>query len=166
MRRTRNTSHRVYTQAEKVAIVSEIARRCRSEGRSVAAIAGDLGVSPANYYKWRSDGIIPQPTQTPSARRPYPAADKQQLMAQVEDLLGAGKNLRVACQMVGISDKSFRKWRADADSTTILRPVEITGITPVTVTPASAGLSLIAPGGFRVEGLTIETAAQLLKALS
>lgn len=166
MRRTRNTSHRVYTQAEKVAIVSEIARRYRSEGRSVAAIADDLGISPSNYYKWRSDGIIPQTTQTPTARHPYSAADKERLKAQVEDLLGAGKNLRAACQMVGISDKSFRKWCADADSTTVLRPVEITGITPVTATPASAGLSLIAPGGFRVEGLTIETAAQLLKALS
>ena|GEM_PF-4694531 len=70
MRRTRNTSPPVYTQAEKAATVSEIARRSRSEGRSVAAIAGDLGVSPANYYKWRSDGIIPQPTQVSPVRRP------------------------------------------------------------------------------------------------
>lgn len=166
MRRARTTSPRVYTQAEKVAIVSEIARRYRSEGRSVAAIAEDLGISPSNYYKWRRDGIAPQPTPTPSARRPYSAADKERLKAQVKDLLSAGKNLQAACQMVGISGKSFRKWCADADSTTVLRPVEITGITPVAATPASAGLALIAPGGFRIEGLSIETATQLLKALS
>jgi hypothetical protein len=63
-----------------------------------------------------------------------------------------------------------------------MRPVEVTALVPVAsqalslvpprpaveapaVAPAQ-GLALVAPGGYRVEGLSVETAAALLRALS
>ncbi len=167
MRQTKPASPRVYMQAEKVAIVTEIARRYRQEGRALAAIAEDLGISPSNYYKWRNDGISPQPAPVLSIRRPYSAADRERLKGEVERLLGDGKNLQAACQAVGISTKSFRKWCTDAEPAPILRPVELTTTIPSpTCASASTGLSLVSPGGFRIEGLTVETATQLLRALS
>jgi hypothetical protein len=49
-----------------------------------------------------------------------------------------------------------------------MRPVEITALvtTPQLASVPVSGLTLVAPGGYRVEGLSIETAAGLLRALS
>lgn len=61
-----------------------------------------------------------------------------------------------------------------------MRPVEVTALVPVapaalalalapppSEAPAqAAGLVLVAPGGYRVEGLAVESAAALLRALA
>ena len=49
-----------------------------------------------------------------------------------------------------------------------MRPVEITALVPaMTAAPAAveSHLSLVTPGGYRVEGLSVATAAELLRAL-
>jgi hypothetical protein len=76
--------------------------------------------------------------------------------------------IRAACREVGVSEKSYRKWRADAAPQPTMRPVAITALVPVT--PAAitikSELALVAPGGYRIEGLSVEMAAELLRALA
>jgi hypothetical protein len=84
--------------------------------------------------------------------------------------------MKSACLSVGISDKSYRKWKEDANSPPQMRMVEVTALVPTVATvvallppksaPVDGVLSLLAPGGYRIEGLGIETAARLLRALS
>jgi hypothetical protein len=168
MARVRSTRFRTYTQQEKVAFVSEIARRYPSEGRPLTAIADELGISASNYYNWTKAGIRPQPTDPPVAPSRYAPAERERIKHEVDRRRSAGMGIRAACREVGVSEKSYRKWRADAAPQPTLRPVAITALVPVT--PAAitikSELALVAPGGYRIEGLSVEMAAELLRALA
>lgn len=161
---------RTYTRQEKIAFVSEIARRYPSEGRPLTAIADELGVSASNYYNWLKAGIRPQPTERPATTsRLYAPAEREHIRSEVDRRRAAGMGIQAACREVGISEKSYRKWTADAVPPPTMRPVEITALVPVAPTaaaPAKAELALVAPGGYRIEGLSVEMAAELLRALA
>ena len=162
---------RRYTNEEKVAYVTAIASRYPSDGQPLDAIAKDLGISVVNYYNWVKAGIRPQTAEPKRAttHRPYEQTERERLKAEVDRLRQSGMGIKLACQSVGISDKSYHKWSLNTESPApAMRPVEITALvtTPQLASVPVSGLTLVAPGGYRVEGLSIETAAGLLRALS
>lgn len=170
MARARRLQPRTYTRQEKITFVSEIARRYPSEGRPLTAIADELGISASNYYNWTKAGIRPQPTEPVVATpRLYSPAEREHIRSEVDRRRAAGMGIQAACCEVGISEKSYRKWMADAAPPPTMRPVEITALVPVSPTaaaPPTPQLALVAPGGYRIEGLSVEMAAELLRALA
>lgn len=180
MARARRPQPRIYTREEKIAFVSEIARRYPSEGKALTAIADELGISASNYYNWLKAGIRPRSTERPAAPRPYEPAERERLLAEVDRRRAAGLGILAACREVGVSDKTYRKWREDAAPPPAMVPVEVTALVPVApvATPSALTLAppqpvseperltLVTPGGYRVEGLGVEAAAQLLRALA
>lgn len=184
MAKTRRLVPRTFTLEQKIAFVSEIARRYPSEGRPLTSIADELGISASNYYNWTKAGIRPRPPEPPRRTRPpapppYDRAEREQLLAEVDRRRASGLGILAACREVGISDKSYRKWRDAAAPPPAMVPVEVTALVPVSPPAPSAltlapprpsgepeQLTLLAPGGYRIEGLGVETAAQLLRALA
>lgn len=169
---------RIYTPEERLALVTEIDRHFRAGEGPLRTIANALGTSDTNYYNWVKAGIRPAPAPEPpppgpvraATRRIYSPAERKHLMAEVERLRGRGKSIEAACRVLGISDKSFRSWKATAAAPPIMRPVEVTALVPVAPSAiyvqAAATLTLLAPGGYRVEGLDLPTTAALLRALA
>lgn len=125
----------------------------------------------------------------------YTPAERERLVIDVERLLAAGQIVEAACRAVGIGEKSFRTWRAARRAAPLpmpaMRPVEVTApapevtaLVPVAIdapaslfepvsptapprpAPEPPGLSLVAPGGYRLEGLAVETAVAVLRALA
>jgi len=160
---------RRYTHQEKVALVTEIDRIYRAQGGSLRAIAAELGTTDTSYLNWRRAGIepIPEPKKQPN-RRAYSQEERQRLLAEVDSLLEAGETLAEACRTAGVSDESYRRWKIAAQGP-MVRPVEITALVPIIPEhrkPLAETLILIAPGGYRLEGLSIDSAAALLRALA
>jgi transposase-like protein len=179
MVKTRNTWPRAYTLEEKIALVTEIERRYRAGGGTLKAAAQAAGTTDTSYNNWLRAGIRPLPATRPAPPRPYPPEERKRLLGEVDHLLAGGMGIDAACRQVGISDSSYRKWRDEMGPPPAMRPVEVTALVPVTPTaltlapPRSAAafeagstLVLVAPGGYRIEGLGVETAAALLRALS
>lgn len=162
-------SRRVFTLEEKARLIAEVNRLHLSGGRGYGAITREVGISLASYYKWVAAGIKPK-----KAPVIYTDERRAELVKDVEELLAAGQTLKAACQVVGIGAKSFRNWRAQGQPTPPMRPVNVTALVPTvstaltltTATPGPALLTLVAPGGYRVEGLSVEDTATLLKALT
>ncbi len=179
---------RSYTQEERATLASEIARRFAAREGSVRTIAQALGTTDTNFYNWRRAGLVPATPPVPapmaapaaSARRLYSPADRGALVAKVDALRVDGRSLDAACKAAGIAETSYRAWRAAAAPPPAMRAVEVRALVPVPAPTALAlapprpaeaptaagGLVLVAPGGYRVEGLAVESAAALLKALS
>jgi transposase-like protein len=183
-----NRARKFYSPAEKSAFVAEVERLYRAGGRSYASIARELGINDSSYHAWTRRGIksasMPAP---PVAHRVFEPAERERLVGEVDGLRCRGYSLKSACQGVGISDKSYRKWKDAPAAPLPMRVVEVTALVPVATAlaivpptgPALAGrepggapaaldsaLTLVAPGGYRIEGLGIESAAQLLRALA
>lgn len=169
MAKTRRPALRTYTLSEKIALVTAISSRYPSEGRSLKAIAHELGTTETSYNNWVRAGIRPQPSERPVASRLYSPAERERIRLEVDRRRAAGMGVQAACREVGISEKSYRKWSNDAAPPPTMRPVEITALVPVAPTPtapAKPELALVAPGGYRIEGLSVEAAAELLRALA
>lgn len=68
----------------------------------------------------------------------------------------------------GISPATYQNWRRALDDATqvpAFRPVEVTALVPAFAPTPTATLTLVSSGGHRIEGLTVEQAGQLLRAL-
>lgn len=168
---------KTYSLAQKVALVAEVDRLYRGGGRTYTSIAQELGINDASYHSWVRQGVkAALPPASPTTRLPYAPADREVLLAEVDRLRGLGQSIHAACRASGISEKSYRTWRDVAAPLAPMRPVEVTGSMPSTTmalalvpprpAPIAAAFALVAPGGYRIEGLSVEAAAQLLKALS
>jgi transposase-like protein len=165
-----------YTPEERAALVTEIDRRYRAGEGSVKAISEQLGIAGSNYYNWLKVGIRPTRPPAPAvAARKYEPAERERLVAEIERLRDEGVPGKTACKQVGVSHTSYLEWRQTRPHP--MRPVEVTALVPVaptalTLAPPKAvvnapvSLSLVAPGGYRIEGLAVDTAAALLRALS
>lgn len=166
MAKTRRRAPRTYTHAEKIQLVTAIHRRYRAGGKSLKAIAEELGTTNTSYQNWLKAGIKPLPDE-PKPRRLYTPEQREQLMAEVDRLRREGRSLEAACKDLGISDSSYRKWREAAAPSPAMRPVEVTALVPAMPAPLAPAetLCLVAPGGYRIEGLSVESAATLLRAL-
>ncbi|HBN07275.1 MAG TPA: hypothetical protein DD435_01060 [Cyanobacteria bacterium UBA8530] len=165
---------RRYTIQEKIALVTEIERRHRASNGTLRSIAAALGTTETTYQNWIRAGIMPSPlladvSPAPAAQKRYKQIERLQLLAEVEHLRDEGHGLLSACRVVGISGKSFHRWKGLAASPPAMRPVEFTAMVPIlpviTSKPVIETLTLIAPGGYRIEGMSIESAASLLRAL-
>lgn len=156
-----------YSEAERIALVTEIERRFRAGEGSIRAIASQLGTCEASYHNWTKAGI--RANQSPQVRR-YEPLERERILAEIGRLEATGLSLTAACEAAGVSIRSLRRWQMPPDGEIRLRPVEVTAVAPVE-TPARApapqlALSLLAPGGYRLEGLSVESAAALLRALA
>jgi len=93
-----------------------------------------------------------------------------QLRAQAESWacrqLAAGTGVTAVARALQVAPETVRRWVASRPTATAIAfvPVEIIA-DEATTTAASCTLAVVAPGGYRVEGLTIVGAAALLRAL-
>lgn len=166
---------RTYTLEEKIALVTRIDELLRT-GVTKAAAAEAAGTSWTSYLNWTRAGI--RPARTPVARSRDEWAG---LVAAVQARVAEGLTIKAACLEVGISEDRFYQWRKRLAPAPPMRPVEVADVKAlVPVSPAALtlapprpvaqavqeGLVLVAPGGYRIEGLAVETAAALLRALA
>lgn len=173
---------RIYTPEEKIAFVTKVDELLRA-GLSKRAAAEAAGTNWGSYTNWVRAGV--RPVRRPAAPVLRTHEEKARLVAAVQALVEGGATVRVACDEVGVTEDRFFKWRKQLAPPPPMRPVEVDGggavmaLVPVPPAPLAlpaspaeaaeppppAGLSLVAPGGYRNEGLGVETAAALLRAL-
>ena len=128
---------RIFTAAEKAALLAEVERLYRAGGRTYVSIARELGIGDNSYHNWLAKGIRPlvpaaSPTPEPARKtRAYTADERQRLIAEVERLHADGQSIAAACLSLGIRDKTFRVWRAKSCPPPTMRSVEITALVPV-----------------------------------
>ena len=96
-------------------------------------------------------------------RRPEPYDSEQRTFATeyAKKEFAAGVRKSVVLRALGISDGTLSKWLGK-DFT------KEKGFRRVTVRPGSlsdGGLQIVTPGGYRIEGLSVASAAALLRAL-
>jgi hypothetical protein len=108
---------------------------------------------------------------------PYPEALRAFAVRYVAHELEAGGTFEAAATALGVSKPTLQAWRTGkpAAHRRAKEGTQLQGLVPVVVSEprkpgrpavAQAGpLTVVAPGGFRVEGLSLEAAAQLLRRL-
>jgi hypothetical protein len=103
----------------------------------------------------------------PDRRRRYSNELRRRLVDWLDRAVAAGLTEADCSKLVGIKTWRFRCWRATPRLTTTSEEREPLALVPIAVTTAaaSAGLSLVAPSGHRIEGLTIEQVVALLREL-
>lgn len=76
-----------------------------------------------------------------------------------------GESLRQLAEALGLTAETLRRWLAAAPSTApaVVRPLPVAVVEPIAA--AAAPLALVTPDGFRFEGLTVASAAELLARL-
>jgi hypothetical protein len=91
---------------------------------------------------------------------PVPSGVRAQIVAFAARAREMGWSLSMVARVVGVSVGSVRNWRRESP---------VTALVPVVVTPSRVGerpaLTVVAPSGYRVEGLDVATTAALLRAL-
>jgi hypothetical protein len=93
---------------------------------------------------------------------PIPAALRDRISAFTARATAAGWSRRMVARAVGVSVGSLRNWRMGRDGPT-------SALVPIVVTAPPlprAALTVVAPGGYRVEGLDVATTAALLRTLA
>ena len=187
MAKARRGAPRRYTLDEKIALVTEIERRYSAGDVTLKAAANAAGTTDTSYLNWVRAGVRPAVVEVPapapkvvsSSVRRFEQGERARLTAAVGARRAAGESVRAACKAEGVGEKSYRRWVEDARPVPLMRPVEVTALVPVapalpaafTLAPPRpaaepALLTLVAPGGYRIEGLAIEAAAALLRALA
>jgi hypothetical protein len=96
----------------------------------------------------------------PAKTTPVPRHVRAQIVAFAGRALAAGWSLPAVAEAVGVSIGSVRNWRREPPATALV-PVVLTS-RPVV---ERATLTVVAPSGYRVEGLDVPTTAALLRAL-
>jgi hypothetical protein len=104
----------------------------------------------------------------PDRRRRYPDELRRRLVDWVQRAITAGLTEADCGKLVGIKTWRFRCWRATPELATTKEQREPLALVPIaiTTTASSAGISLVAPSGHRIEGLTLEQAVALLRELA
>jgi transposase-like protein len=108
---------------------------------------------------------------------PFPETLRAFAVRYAEQTVEAGGTVVEAAAKLGVSAPTLYEWRKGrtAGSTRRKKPTEKRGVlVPVRVgeRPAEAAVAragpvtVVTPGGFRVEGLSVEAAAQLLRKLT
>lgn len=175
-----------YQPRERAALIATI-EAAAANGKSVILAAKELGITAAIYYRWLRERAVGAQPASPHAQersvpeRGYPEQRKRELVAEIRQLVAQGRTIEAAARALGISGTTYHQWvRAGITPVPLpepaappMRPVElVTALVPVsqTVTMASppdpVALTLIAPGGYRVEGLDVPGTAALLRALA
>ena len=91
----------------------------------------------------------------------YPRPLRDRLVTWTQKRLREGNSLSAITYALGVRSATLKKWTTprtrDVDA---LVPVEV-----VAEPPAQRGVSVTSPAGFRVDGLTLDEAATLLRVL-
>jgi transposase-like protein len=195
----RRRVQRVYTPAEKTALVGEVQRRHRAEGLSAGQLARELGISSSSYYCWARAGVRgPEISVTPQSAarqasstalgakgaRRYDAGQRAALLAEVAARRQAGETLGAILKALDLGRTSYARWLECERPAPSFRAVLVEDVSPDQTPKAgpaalvpiavadqaigtpTAPLTLVAPGGYRIEGLAVESAAALLRALA
>jgi hypothetical protein len=88
----------------------------------------------------------------------YTPSLKQRIAAAATELRRQGQGWQTIGKFFGIPHETVRRF-SGASTTTALVPVEIVD------EPAGAGLTLVSPEGYRIEGLGVGEAAEILRRL-
>ena len=91
----------------------------------------------------------------------YPAELRDQIAAATADLRAAGWSQAAIARAIGISRKTLRDFATRASQPS-MRPVTLA---PALQPSPTAGLTLVSPTGWRLEGLTLDDATRILAAL-
>jgi transposase len=103
----------------------------------------------------------------------YPPGLRDRATRWIRARMAAGTPLRAVAVAIGLGSETARRWlrahRVDVgsaivDTATALVPVEIVD-TDALVPARASRLAVVAPSGFRIEGLTLDEAATLLARL-
>lgn len=94
--------------------------------------------------------------------RRYPPGMKESILKFVDAAREAGVTVTDCCRRLGLSPKQLSNWRAEqrASEPKALVPVNVVGDAPW------ATLSIVAPNGYRIDGVTTEQAIELMRALA
>jgi transposase-like protein len=127
--------------------------------------------------------VVEKPATVP-APAGVDARERARIIAAVRAGLVEGTPVKAAAKRQGITEGTFYRWVREAARASArparkkpeqtraltIRPPELPTFRAVTVAVAapepSTGLVLVAPGGYRLEGLDVASAAALLKALA
>ena len=118
------------------------------------------------------------------AARRYNPERRREVIAEIAHRVADGQSLTAALAAVDLGRTTYRRWLEQAAPVPTFRAVTVAPM-PSVATPAVTSvaliakpeiapalappgltLTLVAPGGYRIEGLGIESAAALLKALA
>jgi len=91
--------------------------------------------------------------------RRVPPQLRARLTAAARKLRSGGASWVAIGEALGVTGETARRWCASASTGTALVPVQV-------AEPEEQPVSLVSPSGYRVEGLSLEQAAKLLRALS
>ncbi|MBM3271502.1 MAG: transposase [Candidatus Sericytochromatia bacterium] len=160
--------HQTYGARERAEIIAAIERGAE-QGRSVAATAREFGITGSVYYRWiRERARAERGADSPvSESRPHrarirpSAGEKECLVAEMRRRRDRGESIQTVALATGLHENTCYRWLRQTGMPAF-RPVEVLVAEPVP--PPS--LSLVAPSGHRIEGLDVEAAAQLLRALA
>lgn len=163
---------RNYTQAERDQIIAGI-RAGLTAGKRAAVTAMELGITESTFYRWlrekaRASGSAETNAGSPERGVGYAPSEKARLIAAVEQRVARGEKAVAAAQAVGLAASTYYAWtrasRANAAPLT-LRPVTVVATETSRPAASGGGLTLVAPGGYRLEGLDVASAVALLRAL-
>ena len=100
----------------------------------------------------------------------YPFTLRLRAGAWIETQIAEGISLREAGRRIGIDDGTAQRWLRTAQvvasrrPSTALKPVESIG-EETAASAAERVVTVVSPAGFRVDGLTLAEAAELMRAL-
>lgn len=95
--------------------------------------------------------------------RRYPPGMKESILKFIDHARDAGMTLNECCRRLGLSPKQLSNWRASA------RAAQTQALVPVRVVDDRSKdqqLAFVSPGGFRIEGITMAQAIELMRALA
>jgi len=111
-----------------------------------------------------------------SGSLPFPEALRAFAVRYAEHTLAAGGTVTDAAQRLGVSGPTLYEWRKGppsghrrpkpAETSAALVPVRVSQRPAEAAVAGLQPVTLVSPGGWRVEGLTLEAAAQLLGRLA
>jgi transposase-like protein len=99
----------------------------------------------------------------PAIRRRYSPGLQAQAVAYWHGCQQRGESLRHVAAALGVAPFSLERWTRRATSSPAFRPVALVG--PATVARAPSLVVMVTADTARVEGLDVDTAAQLLRLL-
>lgn len=177
-----------YSPAERARIMAAV-RRGLEVGRRVGVTAPECGITEAIYYRWvreqgrsgpadaslgslavggrAQDGnALAEDDRSRANRRrgPLPTDLRDRLQTRAVALREEdGLPLDLIAGRLGVSQATAARWLARRSQEAGFVQVEVVADVPV---PAPAAPVLLAPGGYRVEGLDVAGLAELLKRLA
>ena len=94
-------------------------------------------------------------------KRSIPPAQREQLINQIAEMTAAGESVGDITRALGVSRSTVNRYRGLARR----RSRELVPISVAEFTESPARCSLVTPDGFRFEGLDVDAAAELWRAL-